>query len=123
MLGYHMTAIFPSDPHRNGRVAAHASKPLAPNSLPASADVATKTTTWQALRANLDDECPPSHTSGLAIPELESFDQEELNDNPVLNHRPAVPLVGALLIAEGLITQEQLNACLLLQSQDHPDQP
>jgi len=77
---------------------------------------------WQALRADLDDENPPYQTARLAIPELESFDQEELNDNPVLNHRP-VPLVGALLIAEGLITQEQLNACLLVQSQDHPDQP
>lgn len=35
--------------------------------------------------------------------------------------QPTVPLLGALLIAEGLITQEQLNSCLLLQQQDYPN--
>jgi len=123
MLGYYMTATVPSDSHRNGRISTLAATPLAPSSLQAPAEVAPKLTTWQALRADPDEDSPFSHAARLAIPELESFDQEELNDNPVLNHRPAVPLVGALLIAEGLITQEQLNACLLLQSQDHPDQP
>src|SRR5215211_2559661 len=102
MLGYYMTATVPSDPHRSGRASTLATPSLAPNSLPASATVAPKASMWQALRANPDDENPPYHTARLAIPELESFDQEELNDNPVLNHRP-VPLVGALLIAEGLI--------------------
>jgi hypothetical protein len=119
MLGYHMTASIPSDPHRNGRASTFAGTSLAPNSLPTTT-VAAKATRWQALRADLDEENTPSHKTGLAIPELESFDQEELNDNPVLNHQ-SVPLVGALLIAERLITQEQLNACLLLQAQDHPD--
>lgn len=55
------------------------------------------------------------------IPELDDFDQHEFSTNPVLNASRPVPLIGALLIAEGLITQEQLNACLLLQEQDHPD--
>lgn len=36
---------------------------------------------------------------------------------------PPVPLLGALLTAEGLITPEQLEACLLLQRQDHPNLP
>ncbi len=34
-----------------------------------------------------------------------------------------MPLFGALLVAEGTITLEQLNACLLLQTQDYPDTP
>jgi putative methionine-R-sulfoxide reductase with GAF domain len=124
MLGYHMTVTIPSDPHRNGRVSTLAGKSLAPTPLPAAANDASKVTTWAALRANRDSEEPAfSHNTLLAIPELESFDQEELNVNPVLNQRQSVPLVGALLMAEGLITQEQLNACLLLQLQDHPDQP
>jgi hypothetical protein len=59
----------------------------------------------------------------LAIPELNSFDQTELNDNPVLNEKQPVPLIGALLMAEHLITREQLNACLLIQMQDHPNLP
>lgn len=33
---------------------------------------------------------------------------------------PTVPLLGALIIAEGLLTQEQLEACLLLQQQERP---
>ncbi|MEI7644178.1 MAG: GAF domain-containing protein [Chloroflexales bacterium] len=33
-----------------------------------------------------------------------------------------VPLLGALLVAEGLVTQEQINATLLLQHQDYPDE-
>src|SRR5262245_3415223 len=117
-----MTASIPSDPHRTGRTSTFAGKSLASNSRSATATVAAKTTTWQALRADLDEERPPAYKTGLVIPELESFDQEELNENPVLNHQ-SVPLVCALLIAERLITQEQLNACLLLQSQDHPDLP
>jgi hypothetical protein len=59
----------------------------------------------------------------LAIPELGSFDQEELNDNPVLNELYPVPLIGALLLARRLITREQLDACLLLQAQSHADLP
>jgi hypothetical protein len=35
--------------------------------------------------------------------------------------RPAPPPLGALLVAEGLVTQEQINATLLLQKQDYPD--
>lgn len=70
---------------------------------------------------DIEDESPRSLR--LAVPELTEFDQAELNENPVLNCQPQVPLVGALLISEGLITQEQLNACLLLQAQDHPDLP
>jgi putative methionine-R-sulfoxide reductase with GAF domain len=61
--------------------------------------------------------------SRSAIPELENFDQDELNSNPILNTPKPVPLIGALLIDEGWITREQLNACLLLQEQDHPDMP
>jgi len=57
------------------------------------------------------------------IPELDGFDLDELNNNPILNAARPVPLLGALLIAEGLVTREQLNACLLLQEQDHPDLP
>jgi GAF domain-containing protein len=34
-----------------------------------------------------------------------------------------MPLIGALFVTEGLVTQEQLEACLLLQAQDHPDAP
>jgi putative methionine-R-sulfoxide reductase with GAF domain len=58
-----------------------------------------------------------------AIPELDDFDQEEMNSNPVLNTLKPVPLIGALLLDEGLITREQLHACLLLQEQDHPNMP
>jgi putative methionine-R-sulfoxide reductase with GAF domain len=72
---------------------------------------------------DIDSEDDAPRSLRLAIPELNDFDQAELNENPVLNCQPPVPLVGALLIAEGLITQEQLNACLLLQAQDHPDLP
>lgn len=36
--------------------------------------------------------------------------------------RPIVPLLGALLVAEGLITQEQVNAALLLQQEDYPNE-
>lgn len=38
-----------------------------------------------------------------------------------MDHRSdrSVPLLGALLVADGLITQEQLEACLLLQTQDY----
>src|SRR3954452_20595488 len=59
----------------------------------------------------------------LAIPELGSFDQDELNDNPVFNELCAMPLIGALLLDRRLITREQLDACLLLQAQTHPDLP
>jgi putative methionine-R-sulfoxide reductase with GAF domain len=59
----------------------------------------------------------------LNIPELDSFDHQEIDANPVLNTHEPVPLIGALLIAEGLITREQLNACLLLQAQDYPGVP
>ncbi|HMQ34904.1 MAG TPA: GAF domain-containing protein, partial [Chloroflexaceae bacterium] len=37
--------------------------------------------------------------------------------------RPEASLLGALLVAEELVTQEQLDACLMLQRQDHPDLP
>jgi putative methionine-R-sulfoxide reductase with GAF domain len=59
----------------------------------------------------------------LAIPELEQFNPEELDNNPTLQPHQPVPLIGALLIDAGLITREQLNACLLLQAQDDPDTP
>ncbi|MEI7768625.1 MAG: GAF domain-containing protein [Chloroflexales bacterium] len=36
--------------------------------------------------------------------------------------KPVIPLIGALLVAEGLLTQEQINATLLLQQQDYPDE-
>jgi hypothetical protein len=39
------------------------------------------------------------------------------------NAAPSASLLGALLTAEGLITTEQLEACLLLQRQDYPDLP
>jgi hypothetical protein len=59
----------------------------------------------------------------LAIPELGAFDQDELNDNPILNELCPIPLIGGLLIARRLITREQLDACLLLQSRMHPAPP
>src|SRR5215212_6451308 len=59
----------------------------------------------------------------LAIPELGAFDQDELNDNPILNELYPIPLIGGLLIARRLITREQLDACLLQQSQMHPAPP
>jgi putative methionine-R-sulfoxide reductase with GAF domain/CheY-like chemotaxis protein len=57
----------------------------------------------------------------LRIPEMDAFDQDEIDNNPVLNAQEHVTLFGALLVAEGLITCEQLKACLLLQAQDYPD--
>ena len=59
----------------------------------------------------------------LAIPELGAFDQDELNDNPILNELCPIPLIGGLLIARRLITRDQLDACLLQQSQMHPAPP
>jgi hypothetical protein len=59
----------------------------------------------------------------LAIPELWSFDQDELNDNPVLNEVCPIPLIGALLLARQLITREQLDAGLHLQAQTYPALP
>lgn len=59
----------------------------------------------------------------LGIPEMDAFDQDEIDNNPVLNAEEHVTLFGALLVAEGLITREQLKACLLLQAQDYPDTP
>lgn len=38
------------------------------------------------------------------------------------SERSLVPLVGALLVAEGLLSQEQINAAILLQQQDHPSE-
>ncbi len=35
--------------------------------------------------------------------------------------KPVVPLLGSLLVAEGLVTQEQISATLLLQQQDYPN--
>jgi putative methionine-R-sulfoxide reductase with GAF domain len=58
-----------------------------------------------------------------AIPEMDTFDQDELNNNPILNAAKPLPLIGALLVSEGLITREQLNASLLVQEQDHPNMP
>jgi putative methionine-R-sulfoxide reductase with GAF domain len=43
--------------------------------------------------------------------------------HPMLHLHESVPLFGALLVAEGAITLEQLNACLLLQTQDYPTTP
>jgi putative methionine-R-sulfoxide reductase with GAF domain len=37
-------------------------------------------------------------------------------------HTGTIPLIGAILVAEGPLTNEQLEAGLLLQKQDHPDQ-
>jgi putative methionine-R-sulfoxide reductase with GAF domain len=54
---------------------------------------------------------------------MDAFDQDEIDNNPVLNVQDHVTVFGALLVAEGLITSEQLNACLLLQVQDYPDTP
>src|SRR5262245_54282952 len=59
----------------------------------------------------------------MEIPEMDAFNQDEIDNNPVLNVQQPVTLFGALLVAEGLITSEQLNACLLLQAQDYPDTP
>ena len=59
----------------------------------------------------------------VKIPEMAAFDQDEIDENPVFNVQKSVPLFGALLVAEGLITHEQLSACLLLQAQDYPDTP
>jgi hypothetical protein len=70
-----------------------------------------------------------------SIPEMSLFDQNELDTNPVLNAHtvpstiPAaptldtVPLLGALLVADGLITHKQLTACLKLQNQGVPNVP
>ena len=54
----------------------------------------------------------------MNIPELAEIDDTIAS----IPHKP-VPLIGALLVAEGLITQAQLNACLSLQAQDHPGTP
>jgi hypothetical protein len=59
----------------------------------------------------------------LAIPELSSFDQEELNNNPVFNELCSMPLIGALLLDRQLITRAQLDICLLLQAQTYPHLP
>ncbi|MFL5801648.1 MAG: GAF domain-containing protein [Roseiflexaceae bacterium] len=59
----------------------------------------------------------------MKIPEMDAFDQEEIDNNPVLNVPEHITLFGALLVAEGLITSEQLNACLLIQAQDYPTTP
>jgi putative methionine-R-sulfoxide reductase with GAF domain len=59
----------------------------------------------------------------MKIPEMDAFDQDEIDNNPVLNGHEQVTLFGALLVAENLITSEQLKACLLLQAQDYPDTP
>src|SRR5215207_2433369 len=56
----------------------------------------------------------------LAIPELWSFDQDELNNNPVFNELCPMPLIGALLLDRHLITRAQLDTCLLLQSHTYP---
>ena len=64
----------------------------------------------------------PTHMP-LAIPELWSFDQEELNDNPVLNELCPIPLIGGMLLARQLVTREQIDECLLLQAQMYPDLP
>lgn len=55
--------------------------------------------------------------------ELARFDPAELPNDQVVNTSKHIPLIGALLISEGLITREQLNASLLIQAQDHPDMP
>jgi hypothetical protein len=59
----------------------------------------------------------------LAIPELWSFDQDELNDNPVFDELCPIPLIGALLLDRHLITRAQLDTCLLLQTHTYPDLP
>lgn len=43
--------------------------------------------------------------------------------HPMIHLHESVPLFGALLVAEGTITLDQLNACLLLQTQDYPTTP
>jgi putative methionine-R-sulfoxide reductase with GAF domain len=97
---------------------------LAHHSSPATDCDSSQTGRWQALRDDLlVEESLPSQNTFLAIPELDPFDQKDLNTNPVLNEAPPVPLVGALLVAEGRITREQLNVCLLLQAQDYPTLP
>lgn len=115
-----MTTADSAGAHRNGRTFAR-SGPLA---APARAATTATPSTWRALREDPDThEEPFSQTTLLAIPELNEFDQDELNASPVFNERRALPLVGALLVDEGLITRGQLDACLLLQAQDHPDLP
>ena len=74
-----------------------------------------------ALGSFAEPELPPQVS--LAIPELWSFDQEELNDNPVFNELCPMPLIGALLLDRQLITRAQLDICLLLQAQTHPNLP
>jgi putative methionine-R-sulfoxide reductase with GAF domain len=61
---------------------------------------------------------------------MDLFDQDEIDQNPVLNIAQdaqdiddAPPLIGALLVAEGMVTREQLKASLLVQAQDHPGIP
>jgi hypothetical protein len=34
---------------------------------------------------------------------------------------PSIPLLGALLVTEGLLSQDQVEACLLLQQHDYPE--
>lgn len=116
-----MTATVPTDPHHAGRLSALPGNSPVLSSVPSGAAIASKPTTWRSLRPDFDEDLPPGQQKRLAIPELESFDQDELNHNPILNHHDSVPLVGALLMAQGLITQEQIRACLLVQMQDHPD--
>jgi len=55
------------------------------------------------------------------IPALEVSSQEDPGSSS--NNTRQIPLIGALLIDNGLITREQLNASLLVQQQDHPDTP
>jgi putative methionine-R-sulfoxide reductase with GAF domain len=57
----------------------------------------------------------------VEVPELADFDQDEINNNPIFQAPARVPPIGALLVEKGLITREQIDACLLVQAQDHPD--
>ena len=119
-----MAATVPPDSRLNGRSPVLSGNLVSPASVSSGIGHSPKAMMWRSLRAELDAEDNLASSSLLlVIPELASFDQNELNDNPVLNQHPPVSLVGALLISEGLITREQLSACVLLQSQDHPDLP
>lgn len=97
--------------------------PFPPVSTPArkNPDVAAPSSLFRAPANIIELELPTPKL--LAIPELEAFDQEELNDNPVFNDMCPIPLIGALLLDRRLITREQLDASLIVQAQMHPAPP
>jgi hypothetical protein len=72
----------------------------------------------------------PSDHRGPAIPEMEHFDHDEIDMNPLFNAdrkrqhlTHALPLIGALCVAEGLVTPAQIEACLNIQAKHHSGLP